>query len=158
MPHMPAVAKIPAMQYSQARGNLLRHNSATVLPRRQQCECSRSSDAAAAAASLRQQQHQLTLQLAAVLQPSQTQHPDTLVCAVRLVHQGVAALLASPDWLQLQQAFQLAARQRNAAAAAAASRAFDAASASISGTTTSDGRSSISSSSGSSSSSSSSSS
>jgi hypothetical protein len=71
---------------------------------------------AAAASSLRQQQQQLTLQLADVLQQPHIQEADKVASAVQLVNQGVAALLASPDWLQLHQAFQLAARQRNTAA------------------------------------------
>jgi hypothetical protein len=41
---------------------------------------------------------------------------ERVAAAAQLVHQGVAALLASPDWLQLQQTFQLAARQHNATA------------------------------------------
>jgi hypothetical protein len=73
----------------------------------------------AAAASLRPQQQQLTLQLANVLQQQDVQQADRVDSAAQLVNKGVAALLASPDWLQLQHTFQLAARQRNSAAAAA---------------------------------------
>jgi hypothetical protein len=86
----------------------------------------------AAAASLRQQQQQLTLQLAEVLQQQDVQQADRVDSAAQLVHQGVAALLASPDWLQLQQTFQLAAEQRNVAAAATRQAVNAASSSSIS--------------------------
>jgi hypothetical protein len=102
------------MQHSHAGGNLRQRNAVCLSIDRSTCYTSRTI---AAAASLRQQQQQLTLQLADVLQQKDVQQADRVELAAQLVHQGVAALLPSPEWLQLQQTFQVAARQRNATAA-----------------------------------------
>jgi hypothetical protein len=103
------------MQHTVA-GSMLRQRNAAC-PSTSRCKYN-NTRTIAAAASLLQQQQQLTLQLADVLQQQDVLQADRVESAAQLVHQGVAALLVSPDWLQLQQAFQLAARQRNAAAAA----------------------------------------
>lgn len=80
----------------------------------------RSRSSPACRASLRQQQQHLTRQLAEVLQRAQATETSQIQAAIKLVHQGVAVLVASPDWHQLQQTCRDAARQQLAAARAAA--------------------------------------